>query len=583
MSAIPRPEYPRPQFVRNDWLNLNGEWEFEVDQSVSGKARGLQSAEHLSGKITVPFCPESDLSGVGFKDFMACVWYRRELGLPQAWVSGMQNRDERIVLHFGAVDYLTTVYVNGREVCTHRGGYSAFSADITSYIEDGKAVITVCAEDDLRSFKQPGGKQSAEFASYGCYYTRTTGIWQTVWVEKLPKAHIASIKLYPDADNARIRVTAKAEGCGELTVKASYEGKPMGEATVKACGCTDVVLDLAEKHLWELGAGRLYDLELSFGEDRVESYFGLRNVRMDGMKFRLNGETVFQRLVLDQGFYPDGIYTAPSDEALVQDIELSMAAGFNGARLHQKPFEPRFLYHCDRLGYMVWGEHGNWNLDVSDYDALGHFLPEWMELLERDFNHPAIVTWCPFNETWDFQGRHQCDHVLEIVYTVTKRLDETRPCVDTSGNFHVKTDIFDVHDYDQNPETFKARYDRLVSEGTFDYNFNCGVAPVTHKDYHTYRAEPVNVSEYGGIKWDVDGGIESWGYGNGPKSEEEFIERYRGLTNALLGNEKICGFCYTQLYDVEQEKNGLYTYGRKPKFDMNIFKMINTAKAAIED
>ena len=583
MNAIPRPEYPRPQMVRETWLNLNGEWEFEIDQSVSGKARRLNEAEHLSGKILVPFCPESDLSGVGHKDFLACVWYRKELELPESWVKGAAEAGERIVLHFGAVDYRATVYVNSKEALTHKGGYSSFCVDITPYITAGKNVITVCAEDDVRSYKQPAGKQSDQFGSYGCYYTRTTGIWQTVWMEKIPASHVASFKLYPDAENGRIRITAQVVGSCELTAKASYKGKPMGEARVKACfGTADVIIDLDEKHLWELGAGRLYDLELSFGEDKIKSYFGLRSVRMEGLKFLLNGKSVFQRLVLDQGFYPDGIYTAPDDAALVRDIELSLAAGFNGARLHEKAFEPRFLYHCDKMGYMVWGEHANWNMDVSGYEAMEWFLPEWMELVERDFNHPAIIGWCPFNETWDFKGRKQCDDVIRMAYNITKLLDTTRPCIDTSGNYHVVTDIFDVHDYDQNPETFKARYDELVEKGDFDVSYNCSRDREGNLR-HVYRGEPVFVSEYGGIKWEIDGGVVGWGYGNGPKTEEEFIERYRGLTAALLNNEKVCGFCYTQLYDVEQEKNGLYTYNRTPKFDMSIFKQINTAKAAIED
>ena len=574
MTNIPRPEYPRPQMIRNDWINLNGQWEFEIDHSVSGKARKLYEAEHLAGHITVPFCPESELSGVGFKDFMACVWYRREVILPEGWDTGA---GEKILLHFGAVDYKATVYCNGQEVRTHKGGYSSFTADITPYIRDGKAVITVCAEDDLRSHKQPGGKQSYEHGSFGCYYTRTTGIWQTVWLEKVPCDHITYYNVYPDLENCSVHLQVGTCGSGMLTVKASYEGKTMGSISVHACGVTEVTVPLQEKHLWELGAGRLYDLELSFGEDLVNGYFGLRSIRMDGMKFLLNGKSVFQRLVLDQGFYPDGIYTAPTEEALIRDIEISLAAGFNGARLHEKAFEPRFLYHCDRMGYMVWGEHANWNLDVTSYESIEHFLPEWMELVERDRNHPAIVGWCPLNETWDFEGRKQCDDMLALVYNVTKRLDPTRPCIDTSGNYHVITDIFDVHDYDQNPETFKARYDELTEKGTFDVGYNCG------KNRHVYKGEPVFVSEYGGIKWEIDGGVVGWGYGNGPKTEEEFISRYRGLTKALLDNPKMFGFCYTQLYDVEQEKNGLYTYGRAPKFDMDIFRQINTAKAAIED
>lgn len=583
MSELVRAEYPRPQFMRSSWLNLNGEWEFEVDHSVSGKARELYKADKLEGHILVPFCPESKLSGIGYKDFMNCVWYRREVKLPENWLQDIRKKKDKVFIHFGAVDYDATIYVNGKEAGSHKGGYSSFAIDITGYInQEEKNVITVCAEDDIRSGRQPGGKQSAEYESFGCYYTRTTGIWQTVWLEKVPRNHIKSIQIYPDVENTKVRISAKVSGSGELFVKASYEGKLMGEAGAKAADkIVDVIIDLKEEHLWEAGAGRLYDLHLTFGEDEVTSYFGLRSVCMDGMKFLLNGKSVFQRLVLDQGYYPDGIYTAPTEEAMIRDIEISLAAGFNGARLHEKVFEPRFLYHCDRLGYLVWGEYANWNLDISDYRSFESYLPEWTEIVERDFNHPSIVGWCPLNETWDFKGRKQVDSLVAIGYKITKQIDPTRPCIDTSGNYHVQTDIFDLHDYDQNPETFRERYDRFAGENALDTDYNVGVFGGSNRQF--YKGEPVFISEYGGIKWDADGGIESWGYGDAPKSEEEFIERYRGLTNALLENEKMFGFCYTQLYDVEQEKNGLYTYNRTPKFDIEIFRKINMAKAAIED
>lgn len=594
ITGCPRPEYPRPQFERKEWLNLNGEWEFEQDPGMSGRERKLYEAERFSQTILVPFCPESDLSGVGNKDYMNCVWYRKTIAVPADWKGG------RIFLNFGAVDYKAYVYVNGKEVMNHKGGYASFGVDITDYLSKtgGENVIAVCAEDITRSGKQPKGKQSGTYYSRGCDYTRTTGIWQTVWIEHVPDAYITNIRVVPDPENGCVQVTAEVAGAakaqgtqccksaktaepaccgagdGMLRAEAYYEGKPAGCAKGSAAsGIVSLNIALSEKHLWEPGAGRLYDLKLTYGEDEVNSYFGLRSVKLDGMKFLINGTSVFQRLVLDQGFYPDGIYTAPTDEALVQDIELSMAAGFNGARLHQKAFEPRFLYHCDRLGYLVWGEHANWGLDLSDYESLAIFLPEWVEIVNRDFNHPAIVGWCPFNETWDTDGRKQRDEVLYNVYTVTKAIDPTRPCIDTSGNFHVKTDIFDVHDYDQNPETFKARYDRLMTEGVLEDRLD---------NRQTYRGEASFVSEYGGIKWDADGGIESWGYGEGPKSMEEYLERYRLLTDALLDNDQFFGFCYTQLYDVEQEKNGLYTYHRKPKFDMEIIRTINMRKAAIE-
>ena len=315
--------------------------------------------------------------------------------------------------------------------------------------------------------------------------------------------------------------------------------------------------------------------KVTFGGDTVKSYFGLRDIRLDGFKYLINGKSVFQRLVLDQGFYRDGIYTAPDDSDMIKDIEISLAAGFNGARLHQKVFEQRFLYHCDRLGYIVWGEYPNWGLDYSAPDAIYGILPEWCEEVERDFNHPSIIGWCPFNETWDYAGREQRDELLEAVYKITKQLDSTRPCIDTSGNFHVMSDIFDVHDYEQDPKIFKENYDKLVSDGTlFD----------RHDSRQKYAGEPTFVSEYGGIKWVVGEQDENaWGYGNAPRTENEFIERYRGLTEALLGNELMFGFCYTQLYDIEQEQNGLYTYDREPKFDMTVFHGINSAKAAIEE
>ncbi|HZK39528.1 MAG TPA: glycoside hydrolase family 2 TIM barrel-domain containing protein [Clostridia bacterium] len=570
-ATIPRSEHPNPQFKRASWLNLNGDWAFEIDNGNSGQERSLQSAKKLSGSILVPFCPESKLSGVEHKDFMSAVWYRRAFEIPA------QEADKKVLLHFGAVDYEAFVYINGHLAGTHKGGYSSFYFDITDKLNKGTNVVTVCAKDDTRSLLMPTGKQSESFHSHGCYYTRTTGIWQTVWLEFLPKNHIKSFKLYPDHINGTLQIQAEVVGSGRFKATATFEGTLMGTCeALSNGGLACVCLTLAEKHLWEVGHGRLYDLEISFEEDKVSSYFGLRNIRLQGMKFLINEKPVFQRLVLDQGFYPEGVYTAPTEDDLIKDIELSMVAGFNGARLHEKVFEPLFLYHCDRLGYIVWGEYPNWGLDYSNPEALFSVLPEWVEVINRDFNHPAIIGWCPFNETWDVDGRKQKDELLKIIYSTTKMLDKTRPCIDTSGNYHVITDIYDVHDYNQDPVTFKEHYDALVEKNELYDRVN------DRGSRQQYKGEPVFVSEYGGIQWSVDGNI-GWGYGNAPKTEQDFIERYKGLTDALLDNKSMLGFCYTQLYDVEQEQNGLYTYDRKPKFDMNIFRKINMRKAAIED
>lgn len=568
---IYRTEHPKPQFERENWVNLNGEWQFEIDNSGSGAARGLsQPDSRYTMKINVPFCPESKLSGIGNIDFMNAVWYKRDFELTAEQLSG------RVILHFGAVDYETAVYVNGSLCGTHKGGYVSFSFDITDYVSPGRNTVTVNAADDVKSRLVPSGKQSERYGSYGCLYTRTTGIWQTVWLEFLPDTHIQRVKYFPDAQSAVLTILADLRGKGTFGAEAFYGGVSVGKATAESDGGQLVLtLPLSEKHLWEVGCGRLYDLVLSYGEDTVKSYFGLRSIRYDGGKFFINGKSVFQRLVLDQGFYPDGIYTAPSDGELIADIERSAAMGFNGARLHEKVFEERFLYHCDRLGYIVWGEFPNWGLDHSYADSIYGILPEWLEEIERDFNHPAIIGWCPLNETWDLNGRKQFDGLLNAVYLATKSADPTRPCIDTSGNFHVATDIFDLHDYEHNPEIFAEHYKELGKTNKLDF----GTAFESRQRYDGKK--PFFVSEYGGIRWSDDSS--GWGYGDAPKSREEFLERLKGLTDVLLDNEHMFGLCYTQLTDVEQEQNGLYTYDRKPKFPPEEIHKIFSRKAAVED
>lgn len=574
-----RQEHPEPQFLRKNWLNLNGEWDFEFDFGKSGVERKLFENEAFSQKINVPFCPESKLSGIEYKDFIPGVWYLRKFEIPSEW------KDGRVFIHFGAVDYFTRVFVNKQEVGTHKGGYTSFKFDITDYLKDGENTITVYAEDDIRSFNQPSGKQSMRYHSAGCFYTRTTGIWQTVWLEHTPENYIESFKFYPDVDNCKLSFEVKTAGCGNLTVKTSFEGRPTGECTLLADA--DVVhgeITLSEKQLWEVGAGRLYDVTLTFGDDTVTSYFGLRDIKISGQKILINGKSVFQRLVLDQGFYPDGIYTAPTEEDLIKDIQLSLDAGFNGARLHEKVFEPRFLYHADRMGYLTWGEYPNWGIDSTDKENLAVYTSEWKESVERDFNHPSIIGWCPFNETIEAQW----NELLSTIYYLTKSWDSTRPCIDTSGYYHVVSDIYDVHNYEQNPSVFSEQYKDL-KDGKYTE-----LKPLHTQNYldKKYYGKPFWVSEYGGIAWDMKRevvkvnnwfGTEAWGYGQAPQSEEEFVARYKGLTDVLLDNPCMFGFCYTQLYDVEQEINGLYTYERVPKFDMKIFKEINSRKAAIED
>lgn len=575
MINIPRPEHPDPQCERASWLNLNGEWDFEFDFGNSKKESGIIDRKEWETKIVVPFCPESKLSGIEHTDFIPAVWYRRTVEITAEQLKG------NVLLHFGAVDYEATVYINGKKAGYHKGGYASFKFDITEFLTEGENVIIVNAVDDVRDILVPRGKQSELLKSHGCDYTRTTGIWQTVYMEFCPENYIKSFRVYPNIDTATLTISAEIVGDGEFCAKAYWDEKEVGSISTPTTGQTvTVTLPLSEKHLWEVGKGGLYGLTLNFGGDVVTSYFGLREVKLTPDKgITINGKAVFQRLVLDQGFYPDGIYTAPSKEALKNDILLSMEVGFNGARLHQKIFEPLFLHYCDELGYIVWGEHGNWGADHSSFESLRYFLVEIEEEIERDFNHPSLIGWCPYNETWDVNGRKQDDDVIRIVYRTVKNLDKTRPCIDTSGNYHVETDIFDVHDYEQDYKIFKEHYDMLVTDGVLFDN---------HKHRQTPNGEPVFMSEYGGIRVELRNAEENdrekaWGYGNAATSLEEFYERYDGLTTALIDNPKMIGFCYTQLTDVEQELNGVFKYDRTKKFDSEILYKINTKKAAIEE
>ncbi len=574
-------KHPNPQFERNNVEILNGEWDFGFQKAKLGfkfstdekRAVEIRNKNDFTHKINVPFCVESELSGIGYKDFINMVWYKKTVHV--------KKDGNRVFLCFGAADHLTTVLVNGKCAGRHKGGYTSFRFDITDLCIDGDNEIFVLCEDDVKNPFVIRGKQSEWKKSHACDYTRTTGIWQSVYLEYVPENYIENFKVYPDHKNGLVTINFNLKGIANLTCEAFYDGKSVGKTEFTDASDNAVMqIKLDEIHLWEVGNGRLYDLHISFGEDKVYSYFGLRNVRLDGFKFLINEKSVFQRLVLDQGFYKKGIYTAPSDEDLITDIKISMDLGFNGARLHQKVFDPRFLYFCDKMGYIVWGEYANWGLDYSNAKSVDVFLNEWKEAIERDFNHPSIIGWCPFNETWNYKGRPQYDPLLSTVYDYTKAVDSTRPCIDTSGNFHVKTDIFDLHDYSYDVEFFKKNYDRFMTE-----NYLYQHVLVENKGRQEYKGQPVFISEYGGIKWVSDESIKSWGYGEDVKTPEEFADRYVGLTDVIVSNYKMFGFCYTQLYDIEQEQNGLYTYDREKKFSDEIYdriRAINTKVAEIE-
>jgi len=574
-ASQPRPEYPRPQFVRGPWVNLNGLWTYAFDFGRSGFERGFAQSDGFDDVILVPFCPESVLSGVGHTDFIETMWYHRPLSIPEDWGG------KRILLHFGAVDYESEVFVDGRSVGRHWGGTSSFAHDITAHVTPGETHnLVVYVRDETRSGVQPGGKQCPHFRSQcphfrsqGCLYTRTTGIWQTVWMEAVSPFGLESCQIIPDLDGGRFVFVPRfhAVGPGQRFRAVVRDGDAVvGQVQAVAASGIPGVLHLDAPRAWSPESPFLYDIafEVLDGDgavlDEVTAYAGLRKVHVEGNRFYLNNEPFYLRLVLDQGFYPDGIWTAPSDAALKRDIELAMRAGFNGARLHQKVFEERFHYWADRLGYLTWGESSSWGMDHKDAVSARNFLSEWREIVTRDRNHPSIVAWTPFNETWDTGDGRQHNRLHIDAYRLTHDLDPTRPVNDASGYVHVETDLWTVHTYEQDPQRLKAQLMPDERKGVFR----------RHPDKEVdYAGQPYIVDEFGGIRWISSEAQryaeDSWGYGEDPRTLDEFYGRLQGLVDVVLGFDHVAGFCYTQLTDVEQEQNGIYNYDRSAKFDMD--------------
>ena len=569
MKPIPRPEHPRPHFVREPWCTLNGEWTYAFDFGESGMEEGRAwfKSHGFADTILVPFCPESTLSGVGHKDFIPAMWYHRTITVPTEW-SG-----KRFILHFGAVDYECEVFLDGQSLGLHFGGTVSFEFDLTRFVKvETEHHLVVRVRDQTRGANQPSGKQSPWFASRGCHYTRTTGIWQTVWLEAMDPCGLKGVQLLPDLDGGRFTLIPTYYGIKaglRLQAHAEMDGRVVAESEVTAADGNAIVLTLGDVRAWCPSDPFLYDIVLRVTDahgailDDVRSYGGLRKVHVEGNRVFLNNRPLYQRLVLDQGFYPDGIWTAPSDDALKNDIVLSMNAGFNGARLHQKVFEERFHYWADKLGYLTWGESSSWGCDPNSIEGAAAFLGEWREIVVRDRNHPSIITWTPWNETGGYSNPKQHRRVHVDSYQLCHDLDPTRPVNDTSGWIHHVTDLWTVHSYNQTAE-------QLIKTLTPDPEH--GVWRVLPKLEAAYTGQPYLVDEYGGIQWIASEkqrfADNSWGYGQGPKTVEEFHERLEGLTEVILSMEHICGYCYTQLTDVEQEQNGIYNYDRTAKFDM---------------
>lgn len=580
-----RPEYPRPQFARKAWMNLNGEWDFAYDDDrVGEKEKWHADARPFNRKIQVPFAVESILSGIGDTGFHDVVWYRTTFALPVEWKS------RRIRLHFGAVDYRAQVWVNGHAVAVHEGGHTPFHTDITEVLLDGENIIVVRVEDDGRDVTQPRGKQYWQEQSEGIFYTRTTGIWQTVWLEPVHEAHLEEVRFTPDIDRSDIRVhcffsadTAMAQA--EMRIVISFQGEIIAEDSfmvkhaeeVRTIGLHDFN-DHGKGRWWSPEHPNLYDIQLQVVSngavvDEVASYFGMRKVSIENGKLCLNNRPYTMRLVLDQGYFPEGLLTAPSDEALVDDIRLTKAMGFNGVRKHQKMEDPRYLYWADRMGLLVWGEAAN----ACDYSEqyVRRFTREWQDIIARDYNHPCIVVWVPLNESWGIPNvpvdKLQQQHGLTM-YHMTRSLDPTRPVIYNDGWEMMKTDIVAIHDYESREEKLAERY--ATAENAV--HAMPGNRPI-FVGGASYEGQPILVTEFGGIaykKSDWDG----WGH-SAAMNEEDFLQRLRAVFRPLQQSPVVQGFCYTQLTDVEQEINGLLTYDRVPKVPLEVIREIVTGQS----
>lgn len=583
--------HPRPQMRREKWLDLCGEWGFAFDQEDRGLSDcWFDRADVFDQQIVVPYPPESRLSGVEDTGFHPVVWYRREFTLDEAL------REDDLRLHFGAVDYRASVWVNGRLAAEHAGGHTPFSADIAPLLNDrGPQVIVVRAEDRPDDLQQPRGKQYWRERPGYIWYHRTTGIWQPVWLEPTPRVAITELRWTPDVDSGGVQLILRLNRVaptgwrvrvrliGDRPAKTLIDDSCMieGDELRRDLHININTAAMRRRHLlWAPEHPNLIDAQIELVDesgrlaDRVESYVGLRRIEIQGGKFILNGVPTFLRLVLAQNYWPDSLLAAPSAEALRREVELVKELGFNGLRIHQKIEDPRFLYWCDRLGVLVWAEAAN--AYVYSDRAAEMLTREWLEAVRRDYNHPCIVTWVPLNESWgvpDLDRSVQQRDFVRALYYLTKAVDPTRPVIGNDGWQHAVGDIFGVHDYAPTGDMLRERYaDRDAVARTFRE-----VRPHHHPlttENRELGQEPIVISEFGGLTMNPAEDEEWFGYGQFGDSEALLV-KYEELVGALLDSSALAGFCYTQLTDTEQETNGLLTAAREPKFDPARLRSIN--------
>jgi beta-galactosidase/beta-glucuronidase len=582
-------DYPRPQLRRERWTDLRGPWAFAFDDDDRGLDEDwIERADVFDRTIIVPFPPESQASSIGETGYHPVVWYRRTIAITP--VDG-----QRVLLHFAAVDYRATVWVNGQLVVTHEGGQTPFSADITTALRrsGGEHTIVVRAEDDPHDLAQPRGKQDWEPEPHRIWYHRTTGIWQAVWLEQVADVHVSELRWSFDLDRTAldmsVRLNRRPDHPLRLRVRLSIDGRALADDTYAVDG-DRVIRSLAidpgdallrrDALLWSPEHPNLVDAEITLLDgdtvvDRVESYAGLRSCGVANGRFVLNGRPYYPRLVLEQGYWPESHLAAPSTDGIRREVELVKALGFNGVRIHQKVEDPRFLYWCDRLGLLVWGEMAN--AYVFSTDAVERLTREWLDVVRRDFSHPSIVTWVPLNESWgvpNLEGDPAQRAYVQTLYSLTKALDPTRPVIGNDGWEHVASDIWSIHDYTQDAELLRERYG---SRDALEQSVR-ELQPAFRRIFlleTERRGEPIMLTEFGGINYSSQPGQPRCGYGT-QDDPASYLAAYDALVSAVLESPALAGFCYTQLTDTLQESNGLLTAEREPKVDIAAICAINT-------
>lgn len=582
-KAIIRDEHPRPDRVRDSWMTLNGAWRFAFDDNKKGTQEKWYNGHAFDKTIEVPFVYQSKLSGIDSDVHCDVVWYDRDFDMPDAM------HGKRCLLHFGAVDYKADVWLDGQYLGGHEGGYTPFTFDITDLVEDNKASyrVTVRCEDRL-DCDQPRGKQSFRPEPFECWYTPVTGIWQSVWIEGVGQYYPVDFRLTPDVDTASIKVEVSLNELptnGAIRLTASFNGDVVAAQEVKVTTDRFVQTTLFLRHnerlegihMWWPNSPALYDLRIETIQDAqvcdcVDTYFGMRKISMSGNLIKLNHAVLYQRLVLDQGYWPDGLLTAPSDDALRKDVELTLQMGYNGARKHQKFEDPRYLYWADKLGLMVWGElpSGYWLRDSQKRNM----MRDMAEAVKRDYNHPCIITWVPLNESWGvpfIQDQKEAQQLSDALFYIVHSLDDTRLVSSNDGWEQAETDFVSVHDYTAWPEQLKPDYQcekDILARAP-------GSSRITSAKGYDHTGKPILLTEYGGIafKKDSDGG--NWGYNGAVGDEETFLKRFEAITQAFKHMPGFSGYCYTQLTDVFQEVNGLLDMDRNPKVSLDEIRRIN--------